>query len=62
MRKIDACSILILILVVATITIALLIAAGPEIVPFALGFAALFFVFIIASIFSGHYRTSQKPE
>lgn len=62
MRKIDVCSILTLILVIATITILLLILAGPEITPFALGFAALFVVFIIASIFSGHYRTSETPR
>ncbi|MFX1564072.1 MAG: hypothetical protein ACFFDP_12275 [Promethearchaeota archaeon] len=62
MRKIDVCAILILIIVAVTITLFLLIAGGPEIMPFALGFGALFIVFIIASIFSGHYRTSETPR
>jgi len=59
MRKIDIGVILILILIVTVIAIFLIMEAGPVIIPFALGLVILFAIFILASILSGHYRTTE---
>jgi len=61
MRRVDVCVIAAAFVVIAVVTLFFVLTAGPAAAAFALGFALLFGVFLIASLFSGHYG-HREPQ
>lgn len=63
MRRVDVFVIAGVFIIVAVATLLLIRTAGPVAAPFALGFALLFGVFLIASLLSSRYgrRDPQRP-